>query len=160
MRLSAHFSLEELIHSETARRKQIANEPGAPELANLTDLCNLILEPSRELVGPLVVNSGYRCEALNKIVKGVGKTLNDDGTVKKEGSAHMYGRAADVTPIDMQLEKAFDLLRGSDIPFDQIILEPGWLHLGMAKHGVQPRRQALIATRTTNGMAYHKAEEL
>ena len=142
--LSEHFTFDELVYSETATRARIVNEPNAMELANLVTLCETLLEPARGMLGPLAVNSGYRCEALNRKIGGV------------PTSAHQDGRAADVKPISMSLEKAFEILKSSDLLFDQVILEPTWLHLGIAKEGIEPRRQALIAHPTHHGLVYER----
>lgn len=145
MNLSPNFTLDELVYSETAHRAHIINEPGAQELANLSDLCTVLLELAREMVGPLAVNSGYRCAELNRKIGGV------------PTSAHQEGRAADVVPINTSLQKAFDILRTSDLPFDQVIHEPSWIHIGMARPGAVPRRQALFAERLRDGgMAYRQ----
>lgn len=143
-RLSAHFSYDELTHSTTALRYGLDNEPDAVVLAQLAHLCLDLLEPVRALVGPLVVNSGYRAPAVNAKVGGV------------RGSAHQEGRAADVVPQRVSLAVAFDLIRTSDLPFDQVIHEPTWLHLGVARPGVEPRRQALRAHPTDQGMVYER----
>ena len=47
MRLSKHFSLEEMTRSMTAARKGIDNTPGSGEIHNLTEVCYNILEPLR-----------------------------------------------------------------------------------------------------------------
>lgn len=140
MDLSPNFTLEELIYSEKARARKIVNEPNADELRNLVDLCGVVLEPARVLCGPLVVNSGFRCDTLNLVV-----------TKGKNTRAHPEGRAADVVPMKMKLKDAFDLIRKSDIQFDQVILEPTWIHLGIARPGVAPRRMALF---TPDGKNY------
>lgn len=111
---------------------------------NLVRLCETLLEPARELLGvPLHVDSGYRCPALNAAVCGA------------KGSAHMDGRAADVVPMGLYLRDAFDRLRKSELPYDQIILECGaWIHLAIARTGVDPRREALEASKTPTGWHY------
>ena len=71
MQLSPHFSLEELTRSTAARNLSIDNSPNKSELANLRLLAESVLEPLRQAFGkPIVVNSGFRCEALNKAVGG------------------------------------------------------------------------------------------
>jgi hypothetical protein len=142
--LSPHFTYEEMIFSSKAEGLGIKNEPGPKELENLARLCDL-LERCRALVGPLVVNSGYRCEALNKAVGGV-KT-----------SAHQDGRAADVVPSRMTVQDAFAKLRASSIAFDQLILEPTWIHIGIAREGQVPRLNYLFAIPTEHGMRYEVA---
>lgn len=135
--LSAHFGLEELTFSQAALRLGIPNTPPASALANLPRLCALLLEPARTiLAAPLHVDSGYRSAELNARIGG------------SPASAHMFGRAADVIPIGLDLSAAFDTLRlMADLPYDQIIFEcAAWIHLAVAPEGAEPRRQALTAT--------------
>ena len=47
MRLSKHFTLEEMTRSMVAARRGIDNTQGAGEIKNLGDLCYEILEPVR-----------------------------------------------------------------------------------------------------------------
>ena len=69
MQLTAHFSLEELIASETATRSGIDNTPPSELMPNLRALADG-LEKVRAALGgrPIHINSGYRCPALNKAV--------------------------------------------------------------------------------------------
>lgn len=136
MELSQHFSLEELSHSDVALRRGLDNSPNAGEVANLVLLCETLLEPVRWMLGtPLHINSGYRSPSVNQAVGG------------SKASAHMDGRAADFVPEGMNLELAFDQIRLSGLPYDQVILECGaWIHLAIARSGENPRRQALKAS--------------
>jgi len=142
--MSEHFPLESLTASQTAARKGIDNTPPPPAIAYLQLLTSTILEPARALLGvPFRVNSGFRCEALNEAVGGA------------THSAHMDGRAADVVPMGMDLREAFDRLRSSDLPYDQIIFEcNAWLHLAIARTREAPRRQALSAVGTPGHWTY------
>lgn len=136
MELSEHFTLEDLVRSQTALRKGIDNTPGPEIVANLTQLCMELLEPARALWGvPVSVDSGYRCPALNEAVGGAAT------------SEHLLGCAADCIPQGLDLQAAFDLIRKSDLPYDQVIFEcRSWIHIGHARPGQEPRRQALTAT--------------
>ena len=85
MQLSSHFELNELIVSELAARRGIANDPTPEVIDNLRRLCQSVLEPLRVKLGrPVVITSGYRCAALNSAVGG------------SPTSHHVLGRAADV----------------------------------------------------------------
>ena len=134
--LSPNFTLEELIFSQTATRKGINNTPNDEQIASLTRLCNTILEPARTLLGVAFhIDSGFRCEALNTAVGGA------------PTSQHRLGLAADCIPQGIDLQQAFDTIRNSDIPFDQIIFEcREWIHLGTCAEGSIPRHEALTAT--------------
>lgn len=131
VQLSPHFSLEELTRTDTG----LENVPNAGEVFHLTALA-AVLEQARQILGdvPLHINSGFRSLMVNSQVGGV------------HSSAHVDGRAADFVPIGVDLLDAFDLLRSTDsLPYDQIILEPSWIHLGIARDGDTPRRDQLVA---------------
>ena len=135
--LSPNFTLEQLTNSQTALRKGIDNTPSQDIVDSLTDLCVNFLEPMRELLGniPIHIDSGYRCLELNEAVGGAAT------------SEHLFGCAADCIPQNADLQKCFDILRNSDLPYDQIIFEcKAWIHIGKARPGKTPRRQALTAT--------------
>ena len=86
MKLSENFTLEELIHSNTAERMGIDNVPKDEKVVeNLRSLCLEVLQPLRDYVGaPVHINSGYRCPELNMAVDGV------------KNSQHCRGEAADI----------------------------------------------------------------
>ena len=85
MQLTKNFTLEELVHSDTANAKGIDNTPTQEIIDNLKELAENVLQPIRDKWGkPLTVNSGYRCKELNKAVGGVST------------SQHQKGKAADI----------------------------------------------------------------
>lgn len=147
MNLSQHFSLEELVRSEAAVRRGLDNTPNAGERMNLVRLCDAVLEPSRELLGvPFHINSGFRTPAVNA---AVGSTATN--------SAHMDGRAADFYPVGMDIKVAFGKLAVSGIPFDQLILECGsWVHIAVARVGMEPRLEVLKASGVPGAWIYEK----
>lgn len=146
--LSEHFTLEELSTSEIALRKGLGNLPGEDEIAYLKRLCEELLEPARLLLGvPLHINSGYRSRAVNKAVGG------------SVMSAHTYGRAADFVPVGLALKDAFDMLRTSKLPYDQLLAEcNSWLHIAIAADDIEPRRQALTATGGPGNWKYQQVK--
>jgi len=133
MKISEHFTLEEFSFSETAARLGLDNTPIAIVITNL-DLVATVMERIRTLLGdrPIVVHSGYRSVAVNKAVGGVAT------------SAHCHGLACDfVCPsFGTPAEVALAILK-SDIEYDQLILEYGWIHVGLAQEGLLSRREAL-----------------
>lgn len=149
--LSEHFTLAELTRSGAAERLGVDNTPGPVEIANLRRLATTVLEPVRALLGVSIkINSGYRSEAVNKAV----------GSTSKH-SAHLDGLAADTVPAGLDLRKAFDTIRASAIPFDQLIIENNaWIHIGIAAEGVKPRKQALIASGKPGAWSYVVAPPL
>lgn len=135
MQLSEHFSLEELVYSQMALRKGLSNTPDEVQVRNLTRLAITVLEPGRILTGvPWHIDSGFRGPLVNAAVGGA---LN---------SAHLDGRAGDVLPKGKPLRQVFDILRQSDLPYDQIIIEcDAWIHLAIPPLDVPPRREMLLA---------------
>ena len=136
--ISPHFSLEELTRTDTG----LENDPGMALAGNMARLANT-LEEVRELLGvPLRINSGFRSEEVNRRVGGV------------RNSAHLFARAADFVPVGMSIEEAFESTKKSGIVWDQLILEPTWIHLGISCAREKPRQQCLIATMQGGKMAY------
>lgn len=115
-----HFTIEEMTESSTAKAKDIDNTPSQEILAKLQKLIEAILDPLREWYGkPIRVNSGYRCEALNKAVGG------------SKTSQHCLGEAADITAGSKEEnEKLFNYIK-DNLPFDQLINESdfSWIHV-------------------------------
>jgi hypothetical protein len=133
-RLTHHFSVEEMVFSETAARHGIINRPDAAARRNLLELCGNLLEPIRELAGgPINVTSGYRCAVVNSIVGG---SVN---------SQHMTGEAADINCPLFNPQGLFRRILNSDIEFDQLIDEFGsWVHVSFVTSR-KNRRQVLRA---------------
>jgi zinc D-Ala-D-Ala carboxypeptidase len=134
--LSTHFPLEEFTRSQLAARMGLTVVPTQADEANLTRLCETVLEPIRTLLGkPIVVSSGLRPIWLNDAAHG------------SKTSAHIDGRAADVYVSGMQASELARWIRNHDFPeVDQCICEFGqWVHLAIAKRGEAPRRQYLTA---------------
>lgn len=134
--ISEHFSLKEMVESQTARRLKIYEQfnPPADVLANLKALADHILEPLREHTGPIKVNSGYRSPKTNKAVGGA------------KNSQHLTGEAADIEGIGITNAQLFHKIQELKLPFDQLIWEygtshePAWVHVS---YGPRQRRQVL-----------------
>lgn len=66
MKLTEHFTLDELTRSTTAQRLGVANTPPQELLPRLVRTAEM-LERIRSTVGvPIVVTSGYRCERVER----------------------------------------------------------------------------------------------
>lgn len=131
--LSAHFTLEELVRSQTATRFGIDNRPSDSVLINLKRLAEM-LERVRSAVGkPIQVTSGYRCKALNERVCG------------SKNSAHMDGRAADIVVAGLAPIRVARAIREAGIVPDQLIYEGGWVHVGIPLVGDKPRGDVMTA---------------
>ena len=111
-KLSEHFTLKEMTRSVTAARHHIDNTPDANAKENLRYLCNHVLEPLREEYGaPTIINSGFRCVAVNQLVGGV------------KNSQHLKGEAADIhLPSIAAGQQMFRILK-QQRNFDQLIWE-------------------------------------
>ena len=138
MRLSEHFSLEELCRSQLAARHGIINKPNDIQLENLKTLAKGMELVRTKLDSlPIIVSSGFRCEALNDLLGS------------KRTSAHIRGLAADFTcDRYAHVGRVFDVLAESSIPFDQLIYEfNSWIHIAFPPEGEEPRRQVLVIDR-------------
>ena len=122
-----YFTINELCYSATAQANGINNTPNAAQRNALTALVDTVLDPLRRAWGkPILVNSGYRCPALNKAVGGVAS------------SQHLRGEAADITTGSPQSNKQlYDLAISLRLPIDQLIGERGytWLHISHKASG-------------------------
>lgn len=127
-----YFTIKELCKSSTATYRGIDNTPNSEIVSNLEQLVDKILDPLREKYGkPVRVNSGYRCDKLNKAVGG------------SNTSQHKYGLAADITAGSrLENKKLFALIQQLNLPFDQLIDEKNysWIHVSISKN---PRKQVL-----------------
>lgn len=144
MVLSQHFTLGELIRSESAKRNGISNMPTPEHIENLKALCEHILEPIRaEFRVPIYISSAYRSKALNKLVNGSAKSQHCKGeAVDIDLDGHSHG----VTNKDI-----FDFIVAK-LPFDQVIDEHNfaWVHVSYKRNGPQ-RHQVLRAVRSNSG---------
>lgn len=79
MKLTPHFSLDELTASTTAQRLGLDNTP-EPELLPRLMLAAEMLERIRSTLGvPVIVTSGYRAPAVNRAVGGVTSSDHTQG---------------------------------------------------------------------------------
>ena len=150
MQLTKNFSLTEFVQSSTAARLGIDNTPNENELKNIKKTAEYLQVIRDELGVGIYITSGFRCEKLNKAVKG------------SATSAHRYGSAVDIHAVGLtstQLaEKIIAIIKAGKIPFDQLILEyPGtpntWVHLGFRHNGTM-RSQYLTANRVGGKTVY------
>ena len=131
--ITENFTLEEFTRSETAERMGIQNVPGNRERLAIVNLCARLLQPLRDIYGkPIRINSGYRCQELNKAVGGV------------PNSMHQNGEASDLS-IDGKARELLELIEENHLPFDQAILyrKQNFLHVSLKVDGEQ-REQIII----------------
>ena len=146
-KITEHFSLEEMCKTN----KNLKNVPNEAQVENLKRLCRWLemlrgewnrryegahsqpLPKGEGLEMPIVINSGFRSEAVNKAVGGA------------PGSNHLTGCAADirVSGIEQLVRYATILLDISDESqedFDELLLERNakgayWLHFAVCASG-------------------------
>ena len=141
-----YFTVNELCKSSIATKKGIVNVPSSEERANLEALIENVLDPLREAWGkPIIVNSGFRCERLNKAVGGAA------------GSQHKTGEAADIEAVTRDPadnRRLFELVIKLGLPFDQMINEFGydWVHISFSR--IRRRGQVLEAKKSGGRTVY------
>ena len=112
-RLSKHFALDEFLNVG----KYPDNKPTMQQVVNMTYGCHLLLEPARLVVGPIIINSGFRNSRVNALVGGV------------KSSQHLQGCAADIRPMDTaQFQRLVTFLKDHELT-DQLLTGNGWLHI-------------------------------
>ncbi len=121
MKISPHFSFEELVFTSFLNFKVLNRLEGEEHLPELTALSFYLLEPVRQILNsPLKITSAYRCRALNSCVGG------------SASSQHLKGEAADFIPLNVGLDEAFVKIKNcSALHFGQLIAEPGWIHISL-----------------------------
>ena len=128
----SYFTVEEISRSEIANKSGINNTPTHKELHNIETITIPQMNIIREFLGvPIVVNSGFRCQELNRKVKGV------------YNSKHLEGLALDGTPIGISVIEAWEKLKNSKYAslLDQCILykKKNFIHFGFCDN--IPRQQ-------------------
>lgn len=141
IRLSKDFWLSEFTRSSKATADGLCTgqvlciEPSSEQIDRLRALCSELLQPLRDRVGPLRVTSGLRSPDLNAALKG------------SATSAHLSGDGADVAPARVRpvaiMEVLEDVLEDGVFSFDQAILYPGHVHLGLYHPMTRQQRREL-----------------
>lgn len=144
MQISKNFTLAELTKTEV---RNVDNTPNATQLEAIKQLVNNLLQPLRNRVGPIVISSCFRGEAVNKKVGG------------SKTSQHMSGEAAD---IESTSKSNYELAKyiADNFEFDQLILEfaskddprAGWVHISYKATG--NRKQILSANSVKGKTVY------
>jgi hypothetical protein len=137
--MAKYFTAYEFYKSDTARKLNIDNIPNEDEMDNIittmrmmdkirerwTEYCkeNNLSKPQ------ILINSGFRCEALNNAVGG------------SKTSYHRYGSAADFEANNGQNKALFEvvltMIEDGEITVSQLIWEkgndnnPDWIHIAV-----------------------------
>lgn len=123
MQLTPHFTLEELAGTSKREFKQKNLDEAQKQIGKMYQLAGFA-ERVREIIGhPLIINSGYRCVALNNALKG---SLT---------SQHLLAEAIDIRTNAKTPNEIFQILVASDLKYDQLILEKvgnaQWVHVSI-----------------------------
>ena len=143
-----YFTISELIKSDTAIERRIWNGASIEVEANLRVLVEKVLDPLRKAYGkPIIVNSGYRCASVNRLVGGV------------PNSQHLTGCAADITTGSVEGNRELmRLVLAEGIEYDQMIDEANYSWVHISYNEFYCRNQLL---RMRNGKYYTlKKEEI
>jgi len=145
MKLSQNFTYDEAIASITAKELGIDNTMPSIYYNNAINLANFILEPIRLHFGKAFSpQSWYRCLKLNTAVGG------------SKTSDHMIGAAADIKLKKISLMALAEYIR-DNLQFDQVILEPTWVHVSYRK-GVNRMQVLRNAGKDENGKTIYLPE--
>ena len=132
MKLSEHFTLQELTFTD---HREFDNTPNDEELANLVRLADFLEQVKTLLDGkPIIINSAFRSEEVNRAVGS------------KDTSQHRRGCAADFRVPGMTPDEVVSAIIASGLPYDQCIREfDAWTHASIPNvEGHEPRNMALI----------------
>jgi len=137
VKLTEHFSLEELTHTD---HREYDNTPNDAELENLKRLAEFLEEVKQTLGGrPIMVNSAFRSKQVN------------DAVGSKDSSQHRIGCAVDIRVPELTPDQVVRAVIASSLAYDQVIREfasptgGGWTHLSIPNTPeMKPRKQALI----------------
>ena len=123
--ISKHVSYKEGVHSNTALRKGLDNNPNEEQLKCMKEVAENIFEPLRSYVGgPVKINSFFRGEPVNTAIGG------------SKNSQHMKGQAMDIDDTFGRMTNAemYHFIK-DHLDFDQMIWEfgdednPDWVHV-------------------------------
>lgn len=136
MKLTPHFTLDEMVKSQTALRLGLDNTPDPDEMESLLALCENVLEPVRiHWAKPVVINSGFRSLRVNRAIGS------------RDSSQHAKGEAADIEIPGIDNLVLYYWI-AEELDFDQLILEfyngepsSGWVHVSYV--GLENRNQTL-----------------
>jgi hypothetical protein len=132
VKLTEHFSLEELTHTD---HREYDNTPNDTELENLKRLAEFLEEVKAALGGrPVMVNSAFRSKQVN------------DAVGSKDTSQHRIGCAVDIRVPKLTPDEVVRIIIAAGLPYDQVIREfDRWTHISIPNTpDAKPRKQALI----------------
>lgn len=141
MKISRNFTYEEFTRSSIAKRNKIDNKPDKDADNNIRALAYILQKVRDRYDKPIIIDSGFRCEELNKLVGGA------------KNSDHKYGAAVDIHSLSDTMEdnkELFDVIiemvNEGVVEFRQIIDEYNynWVHIAINhKNNIFKKNQIL-----------------
>lgn len=127
--ITKNFTYDELTASSTAKRLGLDNTPSEFEKKQLIRLAEEVLQPIRDAWrSPIIVNSAFRSEVVNKAVGGA------------KNSQHKKGEAADITVGSKEKNKKLfnfiqKMINNGTIKVGQLIDEYNysWVHVSLER---------------------------
>jgi len=127
MKLSPHFTLGEV--TKTSHKTVDGNIPSRVAIENLRNICENWLEALRQAQGPIVINSGYRSQEVNKLAGG------------SVTSNHLTGCAVDIRVAGFEQAIRYasillDIADGTKRDYDELFIERNskgnyWIHFAV-----------------------------
>lgn len=161
--LTPHFTLEELIYSDTANKFKINNIPNDIYLKTLKHTCEYFLEPLRKLLNDkykiysnksvkqviIKITSGYRCETLNKKVGGSTTSQHKTGEAV---DFDVYLLFTDGSKFKLPYTEVYqtikNFIKNKLITVDQLICERSnsatWVHASYSASGSTKNRNQFL----------------
>lgn len=119
-------------HRETLILEQQARPPrGVVE--NILHTASTLYEPYLDLVGGANLTSFWRGPILNQHVGGA------------KNSLHMVGLAFDSIPTKLRLVPTLVKLSLSNLPYENALIEWGWIHISAPRIGAWPQRKMTMS---------------
>lgn len=143
MKLTEHFTTEEMERSNTATRLGLNNKCPSEFLVNMKLVAERLELVRNHYNSPIRITSCYRSPSVNYAVGG------------SETSAHRYAFAADFTVDGVSNLDVCKWCAENISDYDQIIYEfgkSGWVHIGFT-HST-PRKQLLSAKKEGRATIY------
>lgn len=130
-----NFKISELEYSDIAKKYKINNTIPDEFGFNAKRLLEFLQDLREKWGSGIIIESGFRCEQLNKLIKG------------SKTSAHLTCNAVDLYPSNGKFEefKIFIIKYLEGKLWDQCIIEKSgksqWIHLGLYNNSGKQRRQ-------------------
>tara|TARA_R100000742_G_C4277416_1_gene99268 strand:+ start:2365 stop:2826 length:462 start_codon:yes stop_codon:yes gene_type:complete len=148
--ISKNITYKEAIHSNTAKRLGIKNEPNEEQIAAMFTIAEMIFQPLRSYVGgPIKITSFFRSPELNSAIGGSSQSQHCEGCAIDLDDVYGYKTNAEM----------FMYIR-ENLDFDQLIWEfgsdenPSWIHVSYVDK--QENRNRCLKAYKENGKTRYK----